>query len=195
MWHHMLPGAVGRVLVHEEDGQKRVQFDLKGGLCWLGQVHMSRSETCPPTVGGTACVQLAVDESMTWGGASNCRSVSTCTNDSTSVLCTGIVYDARLAQLPGTLCVVNIGQTEAKVEAVMHSFLQLVRSDADNSEVRTLKSLRLCEKRLPISSGGHSLPLGLLRLTPRPHGATVTTALQGAARDELHLGSCVVNSL
>jgi hypothetical protein len=46
------------------------------------------------------------------------------------------VYDARLASLPGTLCVVNIGQTEAKVEAVMHSFLQLVRSDADNAEVR-----------------------------------------------------------
>ena len=47
----------------------------------------------------------------------------------------GVVYDARLASLPGTLCVVNIGQTEAKVEAVMHSFLQLVRSDADNAEV------------------------------------------------------------
>ena len=51
-----------------------------------------------------------------------------------------MVYDVRLAQLPGTLCVVNIGQTEAKVEAVMHAFLQLVRSDADNGEVRTVQS-------------------------------------------------------
>lgn len=47
----------------------------------------------------------------------------------------GIVYDARLAPLAGTLAVINIGQTEAKVEAVMASFLQLARANPDEEEV------------------------------------------------------------
>ncbi len=46
------------------------------------------------------------------------------------------MYDARLASLPGTLCVVNIGQTEAKVESVMGSYLQLARANPDEEEVR-----------------------------------------------------------
>lgn len=45
------------------------------------------------------------------------------------------MYEARHAPLASTLCVVNIGQTEAKVEAVMHSFLQLARAHPDEGEV------------------------------------------------------------
>ena len=49
---------------------------------------------------------------------------------------TGIVYDAKHAAIPGTLMVVNIGKTEAKVETVAHSFLQLCRANPDDSDVR-----------------------------------------------------------
>jgi hypothetical protein len=139
----VMPGAVGRVLVHGEDGHRRVQFDLKGK-----QFSLSGRST-PDTVlwavlvsGGRTCLF----QYSTWHGMagmalarrSNWRAhVHITAPQNYCAHCTGVVYDARLAPLPGTLCVVNIGQTEAKVEAVMHSFLQLVRSDADNAEVLT----------------------------------------------------------
>ncbi len=47
-----------------------------------------------------------------------------------------MLYDAKHAPLASTLAVVNIGQTEAKVEAIAHSFLQLVRADGDGEDVR-----------------------------------------------------------
>ena len=46
------------------------------------------------------------------------------------------MYDARHAALAGTLMVVNIGQTEAKVESVLDTYLQLNRISAFADDVR-----------------------------------------------------------
>lgn len=134
---------MGRVLVHGEDGHRRVQFDLKGKqLSFPGRSMLGTVLWAVLVRGG----RTSLFQYTAWHGMagmalarrSNWRAhihITAPQND--CAYCTGVVYDARLAPLPGTLCVVNIGQTEAKVEAVMHSFLQLVRSDADNAEVQT----------------------------------------------------------
>ncbi len=61
------------------------------------------------------------------------------------------MYDVRHAALPGTLMVVNIGQTEAKVESVLDTFLQLQRTSAFADDVR-LHSQLPAPRRLAVES-------------------------------------------